>query len=231
MKIKDLLVTGEVKEILPNIFAVIIKSNYDRGMLFCRYQEFYESPFDEVRGKNITLEDFMKIYIIKNKKPFFTYTEDWVGYNIPSDVLINASKVFSSSLTTYDDVMRDIIDYCENVVTSRNNGERSPWYLIGVDKVSSKTNDHEIAHGLYYTNVHYKVEMDYLISHIKPKILQHLSKELIKIGYHSDARLIFDEIQAYMSTGKLYSWNEKYYNEYHKQFYDVFKKYKGNVKK
>lgn len=230
MKINDLLVNGEVIEILPNIFAVIIKNNYDRGMLFCRYQEYYESPFDEVRGKNITLEDFMKIYTSKNKKRSFTYTDDWVGYNIPSEVLVRASKTFLDSRTTYDEIMLDIIEYCEGVIAGKNKNTHQPWYLIGVDKLSSRTIDHEITHGLYYTNVHYKVEMDYLISHIKPKVFEHLKKALIKIGYHDDIKLINDEIQAYMSTGKLHSWSEKYYNDYHNQFYDVFKKYKKGIK-
>lgn len=231
MKINDLLVKGEVKEISPNIFAVIIKNNYDRGMLFCRYQEYYESPFNEIRGNYFTLEDFMKIYTEKNKKTHFTYTEDWSGYNVPSGVLIKSNKLFSSSLTAYDDVMREIIEHCDGIVKSKSDQENTQWYLIGVDKITSKTMDHEIAHGLYYTNVHYKVEMDYLISHIKPSVFKHFKKELIKIGYHDDVNIINDEIQAYLSTGKLSSWNEKYYDEYHKQFYNVFKKYNKKVKK
>lgn len=231
MKIDDLLVKGEVKEILPNIFAVVIKNDYDRGMLFCRYQEYYESPFDEVRGRNITLEDFMKIYTEKNKKTSFTYTDDWSGYNIPSEVLVKASKMFLDSRTTYDEIMSDIIEHCQNIVKNKNYGENHPWYLIGVDKLSSKTMNHEIAHGLYCTNVHYKVEMDYLISHIKPSVFTHFKKSLLNIGYHDDVKIINDEIQAYMSTGKLHSWNEKHYNEYCGEFQNVFKNYKKKAKK
>lgn len=230
MKIDDLLVKGEVKEILPNVFAVIIINDYDRGMLFCRYQEFYESPFNEIRGKHFTLEDFMKIYTKKNKKTHFTYTEDWSGYNVPSDILIKSNKLFSNSLNAYDDIMKDIIEHCENVVKSKNNQENTLWYLIGVDKLTSKTMNHEIAHGLYYTNVHYKVEMDYLISHIKPSVFKHLKGGLLKIGYHDDDKIINDEIQAYMSTDKISSWNQKYYNEYCEKFQNVFKKYNKKVK-
>ena len=54
MKIKNEYVNGEVKQIKPNIFAVSIKDNYERTMLFCRYQEFYECPYEEIRGKFFT---------------------------------------------------------------------------------------------------------------------------------------------------------------------------------
>jgi hypothetical protein len=40
MEITHPLVVGEVKEIKPHIYAVIVKDDYDRAMLFCRYQEY-----------------------------------------------------------------------------------------------------------------------------------------------------------------------------------------------
>jgi hypothetical protein len=33
-----------IEEVRPNVFAVIVKDHYHRAMLFCRVQEFYESP-------------------------------------------------------------------------------------------------------------------------------------------------------------------------------------------
>mgnify|MGYP006947912899 CR=1 FL=1 len=59
MKIKNDYVVGELKQIRPQIFAVSIKDNYQRTMLFCRYQEFYESPFKDIRGKFFTWEKYM----------------------------------------------------------------------------------------------------------------------------------------------------------------------------
>lgn len=34
----------KIKEVKPNVFAVVVKDKYDRAMLFCRAQEYYESP-------------------------------------------------------------------------------------------------------------------------------------------------------------------------------------------
>ena len=44
-----------IKEVRPNVFAVIVKDHYHRAMLFMRVQEFYESPNTEFRGKNFSI--------------------------------------------------------------------------------------------------------------------------------------------------------------------------------
>ena len=225
MKINYKIVSGEVKQIRPNIFAITIKNNYDRSMLFCRYQEYYESPFPEIRGKFFTLEEYMRLYSIKNNRGhYFSYPHDWAGYNIPSNILLEAEHVFRNNMNLYDEIMTEIIHHCVD------KSNYKPWYLIGVDKTGSTTMNHEIAHGLYYTNMKYKSEMDNLIGNIEPKIYNQFKKSLIKLGYANDKVIIDDEIQSYMSTGKLLSWNNKDYEKYSKDFVKVFKKYnKKNV--
>jgi hypothetical protein len=224
MIIKNSLVEGEVREIKPFIFATIIKDSYDRSMLFCRYQEFYESPFSEIRGNSFTLEEYMRLYSKINKSKSFTYPVDWTGYNIPSNVLMEAKKMFTIK-NQYDSIMSEIIDYCESESKRKNNNEKHPWYLIGVDKLKSGIINHEIAHGLYYTNLNYKVEMDYHTSHIEPKDYLLLCKNLIKIGYANDMRILNDEIQAYMSTGKLHTWSDNIYKKYSKEYIKTFRKF------
>ena len=71
MKIKNEFVNGFVKEIRPQIFAVVIKDCYQRTMLFCRYQEFYESPYSEIRNKFFTWEKFMSVY--RNKRSEYLF--------------------------------------------------------------------------------------------------------------------------------------------------------------
>lgn len=230
MKIEEDFVKGEISEILPNIFVVTIKDGYDRSMLFCRYQEYYESPFKEIKGNDFSLEYFMRLYTKKNNKKYFSYPDDWSGYNIPSKSLFDAHKLFKNNLTEYDKIMCKIIHYCDQTVKEKNDNHLQHWYLIGVDKLTSSITNHELAHGLYYTNPHYKAHMDYLVMSIKPKIYESLKSPLIKIGYDSDKTIIDDEIQAYMSTGKLPSWNDKHYELYHNEFKKVFKQYNKRIK-
>jgi predicted nucleic-acid-binding Zn-ribbon protein len=200
MKIKNEYVIGEVKEIKPKIFAVSIKDHYQKTMLFCRYQEFYESPYDEIRGKFFSWEKFMMVYKSKRKENTFTYPIDWAGFNIPSIVINRAMMAFKKDWGPYDEIMSDIWFHCENYPL-RFGEPRSKWYLIGADTFNSSTMNHEIAHGLYYTNKEYKKNCDSLVAEIKPSHYEKLRKKLISIGYIDNKKIIDDEIQAFMSTG------------------------------
>lgn len=225
MKIKNEFVTGEVKEIRPRIFGVSIKDHYQRTMLFCRYQEYYESPYEEIRNKFFTWEKFMMVYKTKTKKEYFSYPVDWVGFNIPSKIVSDAILKFSMrNWGPYDEIMSDIYHYCENYPL-RFEKPRTKWYLIGADTFKSSTMNHEIAHGLYYTNNQYKKNCTELIDEIKPEHYEKLKKKLIKIGYVDDKKIIDDEIQAFMSTGLYKGLETKELKRYEKDFINNFKKY------
>lgn len=224
MKIKNDFVVGEVKQIRPQIFAVSIKDNYQRTMLFCRYQEYYESPYVEIRGKFFTWEKYMSVYRNRWKKNIFTYPEDWSGFNIPSNIVEKAMNTFSKDKGPYDEIMSDIWYHCENYPLKYNK-PRTKWYLIGADSFKSSTMNHEIAHGLYYTSKQYKINCDNLISNIKPAHYDKLRKKIIKMGYIDDKKIIDDEIQAFMSTGLYNGLDTIELSRYEKDFINNFKKF------
>jgi hypothetical protein len=224
MKIKNEYVVGEVKQIIPQIFAVSIKDDYQRTMLFCRYQEFYESPYKEIRGQFFTWEKFMMIYKSRWKKDLFTYAEDWSGFNIPSNFVEKAMGIFDKDKGPYDEIMSGIWYHCENYPLKFEQ-PRKKWYLIGADSFKSSTMNHEIAHGLYYTNKEYKKICEGLISEIKPTHYEKLKKKIIKMGYTDDKKIIDDEIHAFMSTGLYNGLDTKELKVYEKGFKSNFKKF------
>lgn len=224
MKIKHPLVKGVVKEVLPNIHCVIVDDDYDRAMLFCRYQEFYESPSKKFRGKYFTWMEYMRYYKNNREVKTFTYPYDWSGYNIPSHIVEGALDTFYKE-TEYDKIMNDIYYHCENYPL-RFEKPRTDWYLIGASSKNLRTMNHEIAHGLYYTNKEYKKSVDNLIKEIKPSHYSKLKKALLKIGYANDKKIIDDEIQAFMSTGLYNGLDTKELKVYEKAFINNFKKYK-----
>ena len=224
MKIKNDYVVGELKQIRPQIFAVSIKDDYQRTMLFCRYQEFYESPFKEIRGKFFTWEKYMMTYKNKWKKRTFTYPEDWSGFNIPSNIVYKGLGVFSKDKGPYDEIMNDIYYSCENYPL-RFDKPRTKWYLIGADSFKSSTMDHEIAHGLYYTNKEYQSNCKKIISQIKSKHYEKLRSKIVKMGYVDDKKIIDDEIQAFMSTGLYNGLDTKELKQYEKDFIKNFKQF------
>ena len=220
-KIKSPLVNGKVIEIAPKIYGAVIKDSYDRAMLFCRYQEFYESPFKKIRGKYFTMFEFMRLYKTERGSKVFNYPWDWSGYNIPSNVLKKAHDLFYKE-TEYDVVMNDIYFYCAIDSQNKNGGTSTDWYLIGADDFKSQTMDHEIAHGLYFTNKKYKKSCDALIAEMKKKDYNLIKKSLIKMGYADDNKIISDEIQAILSTGLYSSFDTKEIRKYTGAFSDNF---------
>jgi len=211
------LVSGNITRVVPNIYAVVIKNDYDRGMLFCRYQEYYESQYKEIRGKFFTLEYFMKLYVKKNKKQFFTYHDDFAGYNIPSHKFKEAYELFKNCDDEYNSVMKIIFEIC-----SEHSKSDCDFYVIGIDKTNGELFEHEFAHALYYTNKEYKRRMDYIINNIDKNIFLKIKGVLIKIGYSNKNEIIYDEIQAYLSTGLVKQLNLKSIKPLCKEFSDIY---------
>lgn len=221
MKINNEYVVGEVKQIRPQIFAVAIKDPYQRAMLFCRYIEYYDSPYEEIESNFFTWEKFMMIYRRETENDTFTYGEDWAGFAIASDMLERAMNIFSRDKGPYDEIMGDIYQYCSN----RFPNPKKEWHLIGTDNFSSTTLDHEVAHGLYQINDEYRKNCDELIAKIDKEDYKSLKKKLIDMDYMDDKETIDDEIQAWMSTGLSNGLDTKTLKKYQSDFVRNFEKF------
>lgn len=223
-KINHPLVRGYVKEVFPKIYCVTVDVDYDRAMLFCRYQEFYESPTKKYRGKYFTWMDYMRYYKDHWKKDTFTYPIDWSGYNIPSTVLEKGVDAFYKE-TEYDEIMNDIFFYCAIDSQNKNGGARTNFYVIGASSKDLRTMDHEIAHGLFFTNKDYRLEMLVQLTSIPQKVMDKIDKKLIKMGYVNDRKILDDEAQAFLSTGLYNGLQIKEIKKYEKGFISIFKKF------
>ena len=213
-----------VKEIFPKIYCVMVDDNYDRGMLFCRYQEFYESASKKFRGKYFTWAQYMRHYKDHWKKDTFTYPIDWSGYNIPCNIVQQANHMFSGE-TEYDNIMNDIYFYCATNATSKNGNRQTDWYLIGASSKDLRTIDHEIAHGLFFTNYEYKSKMELALYKIPKKTRDKIDKKLIKMGYVNDRKILNDEAQAFLSTGLYNGMDTIEIKKYQKEFKKIFKEF------
>lgn len=185
----------KIKEVKPNIFAVIVKDNYDRAMLFCRGQEYYESPNKKFRGKHFSIWDYMKWYSEEYGRGF-SYGSDWGGFNIPFETLWECYEGLSNLPeweTPYDGYMWEILVQIDNI---RDTNKRA--YIIGADSLDSDTFTHEVCHGLWYTNAAYKKETKFIVNAIDPAHYDIFKTNLLEMGYTD--KVIDDEIQAYLTT-------------------------------
>lgn len=188
----------EILEAKPNIFAVVISNQFDRGMTFCRSQEFYECPNPAFRKNKFNMWDYIKWYSEEHGKGF-SYPYDWIGFNVPFDVVHECYKdsiQFDRPIqfdTPYDKAMHEI--YLK-ILHMKNDGDA---YIVGVDNPSGDTFFHEVCHGLYYTNPTYRSQADEITHSIPKKHKDKFRKNLVKAGYAEC--VVEDEIQAYLTFG------------------------------
>ena len=188
----------KIIEVKPNVFAVMIPNQYDRAMLFCRAQEYYESPNKKFRGKDFSIWDYMKWYASNHTG--FSYAGDWSGFNIPFDIMWECYNTLSNLPdweTPYDGYMWEIL-----VAISNKMDVTKKAYVIGAGDMEGDTFQHEVAHGLYYTNKEYKQLMDEITETIEWQDYLKFEKNLLDMGY--TAAVIPDEIQAYLAFGHDY---------------------------
>jgi hypothetical protein len=189
----------KLEKIQHGIYHCVIDDMYDLAMTFCRVQEFYESPFPQIRGKNFKLLDFMRVYSKNNGDNIFTYPIDWCGFNVPSTIInscYNKNKI--QDLNDYDKIIKKIDnDICNEMTDDVN--VRPKYYLIGTEGACKDTFKHEICHALYFLKKKYKKEADEVIKKLTSKCYDKFTVALTKLGY-SD-KVFNDEIQAYIATG------------------------------
>ena len=163
-----------------------------------RLQEFYESPYKGIRGEFFTLEDYMDRYA--NQFGNFTYTSDWVGFNVPGNVVEKFLEVYTGKMLAKEE---HFVDALHGTLNEYNYPKK--FYVIAsavpTEDADKDVLAHETAHGLYYLNKEYKTEMNEIMDNINARTFKTISKVLIEKAYAKP--LVRDEMQAYFSTSDM----------------------------
>jgi len=192
-KVQNVLDQIELYKLADSIYAIKVDDVRIRCYLFLRYQEFYEGASENIRGKRFSIDEYINWYqdFYKNKD-LFTYGYDWCGFNIPSTSIEDCLSSIKDP-NEYDRIMKNIFWICK-----MDNSDKD-FYLLGVDSLDSDLLEHEMAHGMYFTDPDYKLSMDEITESLPRKTYSSLRKVIINLGYNNI--VVNDEIQAYMSTG------------------------------
>ena len=217
-KIKHFLEQIELYNCGKHIWTIKINDQQSRAMVFLRSQEYFESPFDKIVGKQFKISDYIDIYKEQNKKQEFSYGADWEGFNIPSTILEECMfNIPSDEMNNYDKIMLSII-------ATIKNHEKDRYYLLGVDTLDKTVLEHEFAHAMYFTIPEYKIEMDELTIKCENNIKKEISIILNNMGYID--QVFNDEFQSYMSTGLLELMLDiKNINTWEEKYREIFLKY------
>lgn len=205
-----------------HIWAIKSPDDYTRALMFMRPQEFYESSFEEIIGKQFKVTDFVNIYKQHYGKQQFTYGSDWSGFNIPSNILEECMfNIPEDEINNWDKLMLSTINTIKEIEGNHN------YYLLGVDELSNRLLEHEFAHAMYFTLPEYKAEMTKMNDECDATVKDMMCKCITEYGYAD--HVLPDELQAYMSTGlgkkmeemnipDIEIWQEKYRNIFEKYY-------------
>ena len=156
-------------------------SQEELGLTFMRFQEYYESANPDFRGKIFTLGQLRRWY--SETYGANNYHTTWIGFNLPSSVLIPFREGLFDPLTLEEQRLLELFRY-------RNDN----FYIIGAQ--NNSTLRHELSHALYASNDNYRSEINKFLNKNKSK-LKTTSKYILDKGYCED--VLYDEIQAYIT--------------------------------
>lgn len=220
-KMEDYLKTIELYHCGDHIWSVKAESSHTRAMIFLRAQEYYESSFEEIIGKQFKFSNYMDIYKQKYGKQEFTYGSDWSGFNVPSTILEECMfNIPQEEINNYDRIMLSIIE------TIKNEEGDSKYYLLGVDELSNDLLEHEFAHAMWFTLPEYKDAMSKMNNECDPVVRDSMFKCITDYGYAD--HILPDELQAYMSTGlarKMKDMNIPNIDIWMKKYREIFDKF------
>lgn len=180
------------------LFHFKFPNQYVLTATLMRMQEFYESPYENIRGKYFTVEEYMDSYADINEN--FTYNTDWNGFNIPGNAIVKFYKLFKEQndlLKKEEQFISLLMKTLTNHGIDKEGFEAGNFYVIATH--DERDVNHEIAHGLFYLNEDFKKEMMDL-NH-KNKELEYWFEAIMEMGYCDD--VLYDEVQAYLSTSSM----------------------------
>lgn len=180
-----------IKKLEPyNIYFGLFDCQYFVTSTLVRIQEYYESSSDLFRNKVFDLDSYMDWYALTHAGKF-SYFEDWVGFNIPGEVIQKWANDFSS------------IGYRakeKELLSKLPIDSKERWYFIATHKsADNSVSAHEIAHALWYLNDEYRTACQKNIEQMSVDVKEIATTYLKSRGY-CDA-VIDDEINAYFATG------------------------------
>ena len=169
---------------ISGVLHLRFNSKIEQNLSMCRISEYFESPFEEIRDKIFTVDEFLKLYqpLSYEGKTFWEYFE---GFNVPAFHVNNFYKNF--------------------IPTQREISIRSVWfkgdykYLISdIETCSSDVLAHELAHANFAIDEDYHELVTTALQSIDTETFKILANDLKKIGYHDGN--IADELHAYLLT-------------------------------
>lgn len=211
------------------IVHITFPNQYELCATMLRMQEFYESPYPQIKGHPFTLEVFMDLYA--EDKGNFTYYSDWNGFNVPGDVVCQFLTDMEHIGYPLSKKERRLVHLLKVAMDGFEPDTDDTFYLIATHKKESSPIEHEEAHAYYYLYSKYRTATNIMYDRSKiefPEYIQSIRDTLLRMGYCED--VIIDETQAYLSTDTIDEMTKRF-NCDRKVMTKLSKPYKVTLKK
>lgn len=145
---------------------------------------------------------------------------EWVGFNVPGQMIFDLSKRTDIEKNIYDMMMISLAEYIKSKEKSKD------FYIIGTSSDDSELNitfNHELAHSLFAINKRYRDQMTSLFFKMPKNIRTFVFKKLRDCGYEDE--ILLDEAQAYLATGLYDTFDKPRVRKYKDEFEYVFRKF------
>jgi len=157
---------------------------------FGRLQEFYESPYDSIRGKVFNWETFLLTHFGEDRIQRESYFNYWEGFNVPIETAHSFFNHFHD-LSPGEIEIKELLKFFPD----------TKYLIASFVGADSGVVDHEIAHAQFKLNKEYKEEVINFINQIPPGILNTFKRVLTNEGYTEE--VLIDEIHAYLLTSNV----------------------------
>lgn len=158
--------------------------------MFVRVQQFYEDASDSIRGHAFTVDGY-KAGLRRSGEPFDYYLK-WPGFNVPGWAVHKLRSGAMGSIRPCEAAMLEALALA---------GATEASYVIGVVCGDVDTLDHELAHGLYATNLDYKAGAEDRLQQLAAADIAAMRASLLKSTYPNVDEILRDEMQAYLVGG------------------------------
>lgn len=140
------------------------------------------------------MDEYMDWYVFNSPSKTFTYFEDWAGFNVPGNAVIDFFNTFTN---VEHQLRRKEIEILSHVIDRITNDD-SDFCIIGTYAGNSNSLEHELRHAYYYMHPEYRAACDEIYNAMPPSLIAQVRQHLLEWGYVDD--VIPDEIQAYFGS-------------------------------
>ena len=170
----------------PGVLQVEFSSRREMTLSMCRTEEFFESPFQSVRGKYFSLEDFLFTYADETGR--IDYFHEWEGFNVPRTALDRFNCLFKDQTKREKEILALVLETdCAYLIATESDGDPTTF-------------EHELAHAKYALDPKYRKAVRDIIMPMPKDLGFRMQADLRAAGYPDDRELLLDEVHAYLKT-------------------------------